>query len=87
MTNLLSQAIPGYETFSQTAKNLLRDRFTDPKEPMDGGYEKTTEYNWESLCPRFDIPKDGNKEKEIEDLSDAYFVLYDIEKDCYVVEC
>lgn len=79
-------AIPGYESFSDTAKNLLQETFSG--ESIAGqGYEKTTEYTWETLCLRFNLPKYGNKEKELELLSEAYFTLWDIEADCFIVEC
>ena len=88
MSNFRS-AIPGYDSFSDEAKNLLRERFSgeDIEDLEKGGYEKTTEYTWKTLCLRFDIPMDGNKEKEILSLSDAFFTLWDIEADCFIVEC
>ena len=86
MTDFRS-AIPGYESFSDTAKNLLQERFSGESIAAGDGYEKTTEYTWETLCLRFDIPKYGNKEKEVELLSEAFFTLRDIEADCFIVEC
>ena len=86
MSNFRS-AIPGYESFSDTAKNLLRNCFAEESIAAGDGYEKTTEYTWKTLCLRFDIPMDGNKEKEILSLSDAFFTLWDIDADCFIVEC
>ena len=79
------QEIPAFASMSKPAQALLIGRFAG--ETIGEGYENTTEYTWETLCKRFSLPRKGNKEKEIELMSEEYFILWDIEEDVYVVEC
>ena len=65
----------------------MRHRFRNETITADDDYDDLTEYRWVDLCYQLDIPEDSDKTTEAEELSEAFFMLYDIDSDCYLVEC
>ena len=76
-----------FSDFSLTAQKLLKENFCDEPEALLR-HVNVVEGNWAGLCKKFNLPEDMDKDDACEYISNQqdYFLLYDSEKDVYVLD-